>query len=127
MAISHKGRVGRKPSGGRYVRARKKRLFELGNEPALTKIGEIKKRIIKTKAAGTKSVLLSTNIANLFNPKSKEFSKVGIISVIDNPANRHYIRRNIITKGAIIQTEMGKARVTSRPGQDGAVNAVLIS
>ncbi|RLF79472.1 30S ribosomal protein S8e, partial [Thermococci archaeon] len=42
------------------------------------------------------------------------------------PANRQYVRRNIITKGAIIQTEIGKAIVTSRPGQDGVVNAVLI-
>ncbi|MEK6848627.1 MAG: 30S ribosomal protein S8e, partial [Nanoarchaeota archaeon] len=43
------------------------------------------------------------------------------------PANRHFIRRNIMTKGSVIDTELGKARITSRPGQDGVVNAVLIS
>ncbi|RLF82243.1 30S ribosomal protein S8e, partial [Thermococci archaeon] len=52
--------------------------------------------------------------------------KVKIISVVENPANRQYVRRNIVTKGAIVQTEIGKALVTSRPGQDGIVNAVLL-
>jgi SSU ribosomal protein S8E len=46
--------------------------------------------------------------------------------VLETPANREYARRGIIVKGAIIQTEMGKAVVTSRPGQDGAVNALLL-
>ncbi|MCK4518463.1 hypothetical protein KAT92_06805 [Candidatus Babeliales bacterium] len=46
--------------------------------------------------------------------------------VIESAANRHYTREDIITKGTIIETEAGKARVTSRPGQDGVVNAVLI-
>ncbi|MEK6949175.1 MAG: 30S ribosomal protein S8e, partial [Nanoarchaeota archaeon] len=50
-----------------------------------------------------------------------------IKTISGNPANRHFVRRNIMTKGAIIETEKGKARITSRPGQDGAVNAVLIS
>ena len=34
---------------------------------------------------------------------------------------------NILNKGATITTELGDAIVTSRPGQDGAVNAVLIA
>ncbi|MFB6184110.1 MAG: 30S ribosomal protein S8e, partial [Haloarculaceae archaeon] len=44
----------------------------------------------------------------------------------ENPSNPNYARRNIITKGAIIETSEGRARVTSRPGQDGQVNAVLV-
>jgi small subunit ribosomal protein S8e len=43
-----------------------------------------------------------------------------------NAANPNYVQRNIINKGAVIQTEMGLAKVTSRPGQDGIVNAVLV-
>ncbi|MEM5832609.1 MAG: 30S ribosomal protein S8e, partial [Candidatus Aenigmatarchaeota archaeon] len=37
-----------------------------------------------------------------------------------------YERRKIITKGAIIKTEIGLAKVTSRPSQHGVVNAILI-
>ncbi|HDN05822.1 MAG TPA: 30S ribosomal protein S8e, partial [Candidatus Bathyarchaeota archaeon] len=47
--------------------------------------------------------------------------------VIRNPANVDYDRRGVITKGAIIETSLGLARVTSRPGQNGVINAVLIS
>jgi len=43
-----------------------------------------------------------------------------------NPANINYVRRNLLTKGAIITTDLGRARIVSRPGQDGVVNAVLI-
>ena len=53
-------------------------------------------------------------------------SKTEIISVVENPANIHYVRRNIMTKGAIIETELGKAKITSRPGQTGTINAILI-
>ena len=74
-----------------------------------------------------KARLLSTETANLFDPKTKKYEQVKIKTITDNPANRHFVRRNIMTKGSIIDTERGKARITSRPGQDGTVNAVLIS
>jgi small subunit ribosomal protein S8e len=32
----------------------------------------------------------------------------------------------VLTKGAIIDTELGQARVISRPAQDGIINAVLM-
>ncbi|MBW3022802.1 30S ribosomal protein S8e, partial [Candidatus Woesearchaeota archaeon] len=54
------------------------------------------------------------------------YTKAKIKTVADSPANKHYVRRNIITKGAIVETDKGKAKITSRPGQDGTVNAVLI-
>ena len=52
--------------------------------------------------------------------------KMRIKNVVENPANRHFARENIITKGAIIETEAGKARITSRPGQNGVANGILI-
>ncbi|EHR79294.1 30S ribosomal protein S8 [Thermococcus litoralis DSM 5473] len=125
MAI-WQGRSLKKPSGGRIILARKKRKRELGREPAFTRVVEDKeeRKIIRTYGGNRKVRLVKALYANVFeNGKGK---KVKIISVVENPANRQYVRRNIITKGAIIQTEIGKAIVTSRPGQDGVVNAVLI-
>ncbi|MCA6214352.1 MAG: small subunit ribosomal protein S8e [Thermococcaceae archaeon] len=125
MAI-WQGRSLKKPSGGRIIFARKKRKRELGREPAFTRVVEDneERKIIRTYGGNRKVRLVKALYANVFeNGKGK---KVKIISVVENPANRQYIRRNIITKGAIIQTEIGKAIVTSRPGQDGVVNAVLI-
>jgi small subunit ribosomal protein S8e len=125
MAI-WQGRSLKKPSGGRIVLARKKRKYELGREPAFTKVGEDreKKKLIRTYGGNRKVRLIEALYANVFeNGKGK---KVKILGVVENPANRQYVRRDIITKGAIIETEAGKAIVTSRPGQDGVVNAVLI-
>ena len=124
MAI-WQGRSLKKPSGGRIVLARKKRKYELGREPAFTKVGEDReKKIIRTYGGNRKVRLIEALYANVFeNGRGK---KVKVLGVVENPANRQYVRRDIITKGAIIETEAGKAIVTSRPGQDGVVNAVLI-
>ena len=119
-------RAKRKSTGGRYIAARGKRKFEIGRKPALTRIAETKVKKIKTKSGKSKLKLLRADIVNLYDPKSKTYSKVKIKEVLENPADRHFIRRNIITKGAIVDTEKGKAKITSRPGQEGSVNAVLI-
>lgn len=126
MVIVQKGRQGRKPTGGLYKKFRGKKRFELGREPTLTKIGEQKVELIKTKGGGQKARVVVAKYANVLDPKTKKYSKAEIKIVTDCPANRHFVRRNIIVKGAIIETSLGKAVVTSRPGQDGTVNAVLV-
>ncbi len=125
MAISQ-FRSRRKKSGGRYKNFRKKRLTDLGRDPTLTKIGEIRKSEFRIKSGIRKRILLSSNMANVYDPKEKKYKKVKIEKVVDNPANRNFIRRNILTKGAIVKTELGKARITNRPGQEAHINAVLI-
>ncbi len=126
MALSQ-SRPRRKQTGARYKDYRKKRQFELGREPSFTKLGKKRKRTIRTLGSNRKLRLLSAETANLFDPKSKSFKQAKIKTITDNPANRHFIRRNIMTRGSVIDTELGKARITSRPGQDGVVNAILIS
>lgn len=64
--------------------------------------------------------------ANVYDPGSKTFKKVRILRVVENPANREYVRLGIISRGSVIETEIGLAKVTSRPSRDGVVNAVLI-
>jgi len=126
MALSQ-ARPRRKQTGARYKDYRKKRQYELGREPSFTKLGKKRVQIIRTMGANRKLRMLRADTANLFDPKTKSFKQVKIKTITDNPANRHFIRRNIMTKGSVIDTEIGKAKITSRPGQDGVVNAVLIS
>ena len=126
MALSQL-KASSKPSGGRYKKNfRKKRAYELGREPAYTGLGKKRVKVIRTRSDHRKFRILSTETANLFDPKTKKYEQVKIKTIVENPANRHFVRRNIMTKGAIIDTEKGKARITSRPGQDGIVNAVLV-
>ena len=98
----------------------------MGNLPTLTKIGAIKKRKIRAKGNNIKERLLTTDIANIYDPKTKKYYKAKIETVIDNPSNRNFVRQKIMTKGTIIKTEMGNAKITSRPGQEGTINAILI-
>ena len=87
----------------------------------------MRRRTIRTHGGNKKLRLLRADFANVADPKSGTTKTVKIISVKENPANPFYARRNITTKGAIIETELGNAVVTSRPGQEGIVNAVLVS
>lgn len=121
------GKAQRKRTGGRLRYARKKRKFEIGAEAQITTVGPDRKKFARTRAGNQKIRVLSSEIANVVNPKNNQIKKTKITSVLENPSNPHFVQRNIITKGAIIQTELGKARVTSRPGQDGIINAILIS
>jgi len=125
MSITQ-SRAKRKSTGGRYIAYRKKKLYEIGKTPSLTKLDEVNVKKDKTKGGSYKFKILSSNIANVVDPKTHKYSKAKIITVAEVPANRHYMRRNIMVKGAIIKTDKGKARITSRPGQDGVINAVLI-
>lgn len=121
------GRSKRKITGGRLkFHRRKKRRYELGREQTETTIGKRRAKIIRVRGGNLKVRLYRAEYANVVDPKTKKSKKVKILSVIKNKANPHYVRRNIITKGAVIKTEIGNARVTSRPGQDGVVNAVLL-
>ena len=125
--VVFKGRGRRSVRGSRLKAYRFYRKYELGRLPSLTKLEKKRATKIRTIGDNQKIRLLSIDIANVLDPKTKKHQMVKIKTITENPANRHFIRRNIMTKGSVIDTELGKARITSRPGQDGIINAVLIS
>jgi len=118
----------RKPSGGLKGRHRKvKRKYELGRYPTETTLGvEDKRKPVRVRGGNVKLRLVRAAYANVYVPEERRSLKVKIVKVLDNPANRDYSRRGVITQGALIRTEVGIAKVTSRPGQDGVINAVLV-
>ncbi len=120
------GKSRRKPTGGMRRPQHKKRRFEIGREKQFTFVGPERHKKYRTKGANTKVRMLSAEYANVIDQSDNSVRKVKILTVRENPANPNYVQRNIINKGARIQTEAGIARVTSRPGQDGTVNAVLV-
>ena len=119
------GKSRRKPSGGRRRPSRKKKRYEIGREQQFTHLGEQKVKLYRTRGNNLKARLMSAEWANVVDKRGKT-QRVRILTVKSNPANPHYVQRNIITKGATVQTELGEARIISRPGQDGVVNAVLV-
>lgn len=105
---------------------RMKRRYEKGSFPTETVLGELKKKTDRRRGANTKIRLSNTKLVNVSDHSTGKTQKMEILRVVRNPANVDYNRRGVITKGTIIETPIGTARVTSRPGQDGLVNAVLM-
>jgi small subunit ribosomal protein S8e len=114
----------KKRTGGRRRPIRKKRKHELGSAPTETQVGDQKLKTVETQGGNTKIRAVATDVASVSTDDGVESATIE--DVVENASNPNYVRRNIITKGAIIETDLGRARVTSRPGQDGQVNAVLL-
>lgn len=114
----------KKISGGKYHPMRKKKLYERHNPPRLTSLGQEKKKQLRSKSGEAKEVLFSTDKAFVLDKKTNKGKVVKIKSVIQIPSNRYL--KNVLMKGTVIDTELGKARITNRPGQEGNVSAVLI-
>lgn len=116
----------RRYTGKKYKRFRKKRKRELERPPIETEIGEEKKKKQRTLGGNHKLKLFGTSFINITNPKNHNTQKVKILGFEENQASKDLNRRHILTKGAVVKTELGNARITSRPGQDGQLNGVLI-
>jgi small subunit ribosomal protein S8e len=125
MAI-WQGKSLRRPSGARATQNKNKRNAEFGRDPAETKIGDRKVKKIRTKGGNEKIRLTNAEKINVVDPKTNKVQVTEILNVIENTANTHFVRRNIITKGAVVETNLGNVKVTSRPGQDGIVNGVMV-
>ncbi len=125
MSVWHGDQHKHKATGGKKIANRKKRRYEKGFFPAETVLGKTKSKSMHKHGGNEKRRLLLVNEANISDASGKT-QKVKIDRVIKNPANVDYDRRGVITKGTMIATSLGTARVTSRPGQDGKVNAFLV-
>jgi small subunit ribosomal protein S8e len=118
--------LGRKITGGKYKKGSKKKKHQSGHQARIVKLKETKNKILGVRGGNKKVVLLSSNTINLFDKKAKKAKTVKILNVLETPSNRFLARQNVLTKGAIVQTEAGKARITNRPGQEGSVQGILI-
>lgn len=126
MKKSIENLYGRKHTGGRIIPMRSRRKFEIDRYPNEALIGndvQVKRRV---RGDNCKTALKTVEFANVSNMEEKKTTKSKILKVIKNTANKDYERRGVITKGTVIETELGLARVISRPGQVGVINAVQL-
>ncbi len=126
MRKSIENLAGRKMTGGRKVANRGRRKFEIDRYPNEAVAGTTDIVIRRVRGANVKAAFKTAEFANVVDSDAKKVTKSKILKVSKNTANRDYERRGVISKGAVIETEAGSALVTSRPGQSGVVNAVLI-
>jgi small subunit ribosomal protein S8e len=118
-------KTGRKASGGRYKKPKKKKLTGRQSQARIVKIGNKKTKLLKTRGGSKKLTSFFNRIANVtIKGKSKNTT---IKNVIETPSNTFLARQNILVKGAIIETKLGKAKITNRPSQEGNIQAILIN
>jgi len=117
---------GRKLTGGRKHAMRGRRKFEIDRYPNEAIAGATQIVTRRTRGNNVKSAFKTAEYANIIDQEARKVTRSKILRVTKNPANRDYERRGVISKGAMIETEGGSARVVSRPGQDAVVNAILI-
>jgi len=115
---------GRKISGGKYIKRRKKKLCERAGQKRIIKLGEEKRRTKRTSGGNKKTFLLKAKYVNVV--KDKKTIKIEIKNVIETPSNKFLARQNIITKGTIVETDLGKVKITNRPSQEGTLNGILV-
>lgn len=114
-----------KITGGRRYPLRTRRKYEIDRYSVEAIPGPHVTITRKVRGYNKKTALKTTDFVNLSIPDGK-VKRVKILKVLKNPASSDYERRDVISKGAILETEDGQCKVVSRPGQDGAVNAILI-
>jgi small subunit ribosomal protein S8e len=118
---------GKKVSGGKYIKRRKKKKYELAGQKRVVRLSETEKRKTKRVRGGNKKTfLLRVKKVNILEKGDKKAKKAEIKNVIETPSNRFLARQNIITKGTILETSAGRVRVTNRPSQEGVVNGILV-
>ena len=115
---------GRKISGGKYHKQRKRRLFEIQNAERHVTIGTQKSKQLRVRSGLRKTILLKADTANI--RVGNKIQPAKIINVESTPQNQFLARQNRLIKGAIIETSVGKAKITNRPSQEGNVNAILL-
>lgn len=114
-----------KGTGGKRGRMTDKKLRFVGGGFTATKVGKKELRLLKSSRGNTTKVKLKA--AQFVNVVTKEgMKKVAMRTVLETPDNRHHARQNIVTKGAVVDTEIGKVKITNRVGQDGVVNGRLL-
>ncbi len=126
MPTWHSALTKRKITGGRRKSYRTKRAIEAGGYPTETSLGESKRKVKKMYGSEKKIKLLKEKYVNISISRTGKTEKVTIDKIVENTANIDYNRRKVITRGAVIETSLGKAIITSRPGQDGVLNAILL-
>ncbi len=124
MANTHH-RSRRTKTGKKLKKNRKKRSYELAYPPIETKKGPERNKIVRTRGGNAKVKLFNSEKINVVI-KNGEVKSTTIKNVELNPSSIDYNRRSIITKGTILETELGFVKVTSRPGQHGILNGIIV-
>jgi len=102
QGITREGRHKRRETGGRRAKFRKKRKFELGRPPAMTKIGEPRIHEVRCRGGNKKFRALRLDSGNFSWGTEVCTRKVRVLDVTYNASNNELVRTKTLVKGAIV-------------------------
>ena len=102
MGICRDSRHKRRETGGRRQSIHKKRKFEMGRQPAMTKIGPKKVQVIRGRGGNSKFRAQRLETGNFSWGTEVCTRKVRILDVNYNASNNELVRTKTLVKGAII-------------------------
>ncbi|KAI0371212.1 40S ribosomal protein S8 [Pilatotrama ljubarskyi] len=105
MGISRSSRHKRSPTGAQRPHYRKKRKFELGRQPASTKLGPKRIHTVRVRGGNLKFRALRLDSGNFAWGSEHVTRKTRIIGVVYNASNNELVRTNTLVKNAIIQVD----------------------
>ncbi|KAI0674928.1 40S ribosomal protein S8 [Trametes maxima] len=110
MGISRSSRHKRSHTGAQRPHYRKKRKFELGRQPANTKLGPKRVHTVRVRGGNLKFRALRLDTGNFAWGSESVTRKTRIIGVVYNSSNNELVRTNTLVKGAIIQVDAAPFR-----------------
>ncbi|KAI0358755.1 40S ribosomal protein S8 [Trametes cingulata] len=105
MGISRSSRHKRSHTGAQRPHYRKKRKFELGRQPANTKLGPKRIHTVRVRGGNLKFRALRLDSGNFAWGSEHVTRKTRIIGVVYNASNNELVRTNTLVKSAIIQVD----------------------
>lgn len=105
MGISRDSRHKRAATGAKRAQFRKKRKFELGRQPANTKIGAKRIHTVRTRGGNKKFRALRIETGNFSWASEGVARKTRVAGVVYHPSNNELVRTNTLTKSAIVQID----------------------
>jgi small subunit ribosomal protein S8e len=110
MGISRDSRHKRRATGGRMPVHQKKRKFEMGRQPANTKLGAKRVRPVRARGGNYKFRALKIDAGN-FSWGSESISrKTRVLDVVYNATNNELVRTKTIVKNCIVSIDANPFR-----------------
>ena len=110
MGISRDHWHKRRATGGKKTPIRKKRKFELGRPAAMTKLGEKRVHVVRTRGGNTKFRGIRLDSGNFSWGSEVCTRKVRVLDVVYNSSNNELVRTKTLVKNAIVQIDASPFR-----------------
>jgi small subunit ribosomal protein S8e len=105
MGINRDSRHKRRATGGRMPIHQKKRKFEMGRQPAMTKLGQKRVRPVRARGANMKYRALRIDAGNFSWGSEAVSRKTRVLDIVYNATNNELVRTKTIVKNCIVTVD----------------------